>query len=158
MNEEIEWTKKGISKNIHRLFRVKVHTFVNVLSFRIKLIPFILRLSLMPQIVYHCFLNFYLFCWKKNRFYSFNHFVLPFSFFLFSSLFGALFFHEKWRTPNHFTPNNILELVSSVFMVMMMIMSGCYYTYTTHILTHIHKLTIGWKKLYAYRNVKPAKR
>lgn len=55
-------------------------------------------------------------------------------------LYGSVFFREKWRTPNHFTPNNILELVSSVFMVMMMILSWWWlHGYVQHSGTHTNR-------------------
>lgn len=57
---------------------------------------------------------------------------------LFSFLFSFVF-HEKWRThQNHFTPNNIVELVLSVFMVMMMIPIRCSTHYTQYSHPSIH--------------------
>lgn len=69
------------------------------------------RQSPMPEIFFHLYPSL-------RRAISFTWtFVLLCSFFYIFSF----VFREKWRALNHFTLNNILELVSSVFMVMIMI-------------------------------------
>lgn len=89
-----------------------------------------------------CVCSFFLSIYFIFPFFSTKFIVSVYLWLLLLLLFSFLFsfvFHEKWRThQNHFTPNNIVELVLSVFMVMMMIPIRCSTDYTQYSHPSIH--------------------